>query len=133
MVARNDVVKRHSADRRRLEFRAIRAMVKRNREGFIRRLQGNVESQGGCVLWLGSIDRYGYGRMSVYYKKQRVLISVQRVFLILTLCRPIRVNHDAGHTNFCPHKHCVLHLFEQRSVENGREAQAKQHGDGVPF
>lgn len=133
-MARHQVVKRHSAKRRMLEFNVVRHHVKKDKERLIRRLEGLVASVGDCVLFLGSRRiGDGYGRLTFRYNGKHVTIDAQRVFLILALHRPIRLGFDAGHTNFCLNKHCVRHLFEQPSGENGREANKRKHGTDTPF
>lgn len=83
MVADHGLVKRHSADRRRYEFAILCDQVRRNKERFIRRLQGMVAVDGGCITFLGSKRNDGYGRLSFRYKGKHTTIDVQRVFLIL--------------------------------------------------
>jgi hypothetical protein len=132
--------RRGSVERRRAEFAAISQAVRKNKARFIRRLQGLVRVDGTCVRFLGSHTKDGYGRMNLTYisnnhRARRIQIYAQRLFLILKLGRSIKMEHDAGHEEGCPHRDCVLHLFEQHWVVNSQLAFKKngQRDDTIPF
>lgn len=120
-----------SKRRRLLEFQVIVEQVKRDKARFIRRLRGLVRSEGACVLFLGSQRYDGYARMNFRYKGRHVQIDAQRVFLILKLCRQIKLGHDAGHEPCCPHRHCVLHVFEQPVGDNARMAVYERRSEAA--
>jgi hypothetical protein len=122
---------RHGNPRTRTrEYDTILYHVRKNKERFIRRLQGLVrEDANGCVLHKGSIDHYGYPRMNFRDRRGRhITIHACRVFLILMLARAIKLGHEAGHT--CHNRRCVRHLTELPYDVNARTNGA--HAD-IPF
>lgn len=124
--------RRGHPERRRAEFAAIVQQIKKNKPRFIRRLQGLIRADGDCLRFLGSHTKDGYGRMNVTYRSERgtrhIQIYAHRLFLILGLCRPIKMDHDAGHQELCRHRDCVLHVFEQHYAAN-----CNTNGTQVPF
>lgn len=128
-------------ERRHREFRAVVRAVKRDKARFIRRLQGLVTEGpivyldegpdgkpiGNCIRFLGAKTKDGYGRLNMMEKGgKHFQIYAHRLFLILRLGRPIRMDHDAGHMQGCPHRDCVRHVFEQHYAENCNT-------NGIPF
>lgn len=111
---------------RKREFLAIVRAVKQNKARFIRRLQRLVYNDGNCVRFLGAHTKDGYGRMTLHLpvrsgtqmKMAKISAYAHRVFLVLKLARPIKMQHDAGHELGCPHRDCVLHVFEQHFALN---------------
>lgn len=130
---------KRSAQRRLREFLAVRNRVRRNKESFIRRLQGLVRSApNGCVRFLGHHTPDGYGKMNFKLAGKHIQIGVQRVFLILKLGRQIKLKHDAGHEDDCPFRDCVLHVFEQPTELNsaatgGGWAREREEEEDIPF
>lgn len=115
--------RRGSLTARSREFRAIVRAVKMDKPRFIRRLQGLVRMDGACIRFLGAHTKDGYGRMMLRLPVRnghmlRLQIYAQRLFLILRLGRAIKLDHDAGHEPECPHRDCVLHVFEQHYALN---------------
>lgn len=104
--------------RRRLEFDVIRHHVKRDKAGFIARMQRNCMSYGSCVLWTGSTDACGYGRMNFRYQGKHVSIHAHRVTLILMLARPLGPGMESGHLPECRDHSCIKHVVEQHWKDN---------------
>lgn len=127
--------------RRRLEYNIVIRQARKDPERLKRRLKGLLNDQtpmlpgiGNCLLWTGSIDKSGYGRINFTDVGDcHVQIAAHRLFLIMMLRRPIAMKHDAGHMKGCPHRHCVRHVFEQPMAENYNTARGKDDGDDVPF
>lgn len=115
-------------DRRRLEFDAIVARVRRDKAAFIAMLERNlVETPSGCQVWTGTKRASGYGRCSFMHDGYRFSIDVHRLFLILRLARPIRKGHEAAHDDaVCPHRHCVVHVSEQHWKVNKDASEARR-------
>lgn len=120
------------AQARRREFEIIEAAVRKNKERFVRRLQALVRTDGDCVRFLGARTKDGYGRLSFRYGGKHVLIYAHRLFLILRLGRQIRLKHDAGHLDTCPHRDCVRHVFEQHYLLNAA-GNGKGTAEQFPF
>lgn len=111
--------------------------VRKDKQGFIRRLQGLVRADGPCIRFLGAHTKDGYGRMSLMYRSEaglkRLQIYAHRLFLVLKLARPVKLEHDAGHEPDCPHRDCVLHVFEQHYALNCNTNGEASTRDSMPF
>lgn len=115
--------------------------VARRKEAFAQRLIRNLEPRDGCMLWTGPVGGNGYGKMTVCLPAPRkrgerglyFTFGVQRLFLMLRLRRPIGEGMEAGHTDGCPYRNCVLHLEEQTRRDNlmERDQRAKRKKDAA--
>lgn len=106
-----------------LEFNAVAARVRNNKDSFIRRLQALVVmTPEGCVRGLGHHTPDGYVKMNFRYKGKHIQIGMHRVALILKLGRQIKHKHDAGHEDDCKYRDCIRHVFEQATFLNSQTA-----------
>lgn len=116
-----------SARRRRLEFDVVMDQVRRRKDAFEQRLQRNLETRGECLCYRGTRDHKGYARLNLSYKPDErpariVTVHAHRLFLILKLRRPIRRGFEAGHTDECAHRTCVMHVAEEHYSSNAATA-----------
>ena len=107
-----------NAARRQLEFAIVLDQVKRRKEAFIARLSSHIIQRGTCLCYEATKDHKGYARLNFRHKGKHISIAVQRVFMILKLCKPIPLAHEAGHTEECEHRTCVRHLQLEHYADN---------------
>lgn len=112
-----------SKERRALEFAAIKDQVTRRKDGFMRRLQRNIEQIGECLCYKGSVDHKGYARLNIRYRGEHVSIHAHRLFLILKIKKPIPLGFEAGHLPECEHRTCVKHLRLEHYTSNAATAK----------
>lgn len=121
---RHDQDRNGNPERRRKEFLAVQDQIRRRKEAFIARLERRIEPRGECRCYKGSLDHKGYARLTLSYKpdpkkpREVVVIGAHRLFLLLSLQRPIREGYEAGHTEKCEHRTCVAHLREEHYSTN---------------
>lgn len=114
--------------RRAKEFAVIVDQVKRRKEAFIKRLEANIVSVGDCLCYTGRKDHNGYPRLNFKYQGEHITITAARVFLILKLCGPIPLEHEAGHTEECQHRSCVKHLRLEHYTSNAATQHSHRRG-----
>lgn len=107
-----------NAQRRLLEYAVVCYHVKRDKQAFVTRLQRNLNPSGECLIWAGTLDPKGYGRVSFRFNGRHVLIGVHRVFAILKNCGPIPLGMEAAHGSECTSRACVRHVSLQHYKEN---------------
>jgi hypothetical protein len=90
-----------------------------------------VRDEESCWEWLGSMNRYGYGQLSV----NGTPMHASRLSLQIELDRELRHEEYACHK--CDYKGCVnpAHLFVGSAADNSRDAMEKNlvaHGERQP-
>ena len=124
-----------SEKRRRLEFNAVLRAVKRNKAGFITRLQRRLKQRGACLIYEATTSE-GYPNITLRYNGTHVCMKAHRLFLILKTCAPIPIGFDAGHKVECRNRACVLHIELQHFTENARATNGghtEALEEGIPF
>ena len=107
-------------------------------EEFARQMEGLVvpEPNSGCCLWLGPVDRRGYGRVEVWRSNHRRVYRAHRVAWLLSggdLVDGLSVLHR------CDIRCCVnpTHLFLGTPWDNSRDMARKGRGSrsakGLPY
>lgn len=86
-------------------------------------LSRHSQPVGQCVVWTGSLDRYGYGLLRVSWSGKRVKLLAHRLayFLSGSEFRPLYPGTHVSH--LCHNKACVRreHLsYEPASINNAR-------------
>lgn len=84
-----------------------------------------ARASNGCLIWLGTLDRYGYGRLSMGRASEYV--AAHRLSWWLAL-GPIPLGAHVLHR--CDRRACVepAHLFLGDQAENMRDRDAKGRG-----
>lgn len=89
--------------------------------------------EGGCHLWLGSINSDGYGTFSINHSRSD---NAHRVAYELFV-GPIPEGHQVDHVKArgCKHRHCVNpeHLEAVTASENVRRQRGNLCKNGHPF
>jgi hypothetical protein len=86
-----------------------------------------LPDENGCMLWLASLDRHGYGRFQVGPKNKERAFPASRVSLFVAEGAPPTDGMHAAHS--CRNKHCVApaHLRWATRAQN----EADKLADGV--
>lgn len=140
---------REREQRQRLERRSARAMaefavicdqISRRKEQFIQRLLRNTRVEGPCLLWTGAPHSNGYASLDFRVpgdRRNHFRIGAHRLFLIMKLQRPIDVGMEAGHTEGCAHRLCLVHVAEQTRQDNLKDRNDRNYtskkDDDIPF
>lgn len=111
--------------RSELEFRIIMAQVANHKVRFTARLERNIRTEPGpmgtpCKIWTGASRggkyRGTYPSMNFRFEGKHTTVDVHRVFLIMTLGRPISDGMECGH--LCHNSKCCCHVEETTRQEN---------------
>jgi hypothetical protein len=75
--------------------------------------------ENGCWIWTGMLDPYGYGSISMFYKKAKV----HRLSLACKLGRALRDDEMALHKPICKSRACFNpdHLYPGNQKDNMRD------------
>lgn len=118
----------------------VRIQIERNREGLIKRLTDNSERQPkrfdqevGCLLWLGRVNNYGYGRLNFWHNGRHVSVYVHHVSLALFTGEELPEGHERDHK--CNVRHCFepTHVEIVTHAENLRRARERRMGPRVSY
>ena len=125
------------------EYEVICDQIARRKEAFIARLERhliaipNPKLGTPCQIWTGqAAGRNGYPRINFRALAKKgaprsvVQFGVHRLFLTLTLKRPIAPGMDAAH--LCHEQRCCSHLEEHSHQQNLRDRDERQKRQ-VPF
>lgn len=120
---RKDQSRKGNPATRQLEFDVVMDQVKRRKEAFAARLTKHLRKRGECRVYDGTLDHKGYARLNIYYRGQHVTIHAHRLFLIMKIRKPIPLEYEAGHTEECNHRNCVVHVrlehYKKNAATNG--------------
>lgn len=87
------------------------------------RLSKHLRAIGDCKVYDGTLDHKGYARLNIYYQGRRVTIHSHRLFLIMKIRKPIPLSFEAGHSEECKHRNCVVHVrlehYKKNAATNG--------------
>lgn len=128
-MALSAATRRGKASRRAREFEFVaHHLRKKNLPGWL--FDRCTPQINGCLLWNGTRNKAGYGRITLRMDGERITIDVHRLALILELRTAIPLGFDAGHAAGCPHRHCVKHVFKQPFAENAVTDPTGSHFGG---
>ena len=80
-----------------------------------------IHPETGCWFWLGSIDRYGYGRVKMFGKNRQAHAAIYEL-LVEPVPLGMTLDHLKGDRGPCRFRHCVCpeHLEVVSRSENAR-------------
>jgi hypothetical protein len=93
----------------------------------------NTKREGGCLLWLGGVDRDGYGSFQFRYKGVKYKIRAHRAAYLLHggLLRDDVLRHTCDNVRCVNVEHLVTGTYAdnvQDRVTRGRSAVGERHG-----